>query len=986
MFSATEALTGPIAAADAPGGSGNKWTAISDAEIAGFVNAGATTALVAAAADNAIAPKVYVDDSTPDGAVPFTEDLAGDPTSTKVNWTDIATKQFVEDESVTIFSTDATDYAADGIHENGFRLTSGSIWISNGELWRRTGANLQIDNVAQASAVRPQAEGTEFTDTTFDVDLATIGQETITVNADVRNVIMVTDVLSDSAAGTTTSTVVSVVYTAPTSTITLDNRTLGSGDSIFLRRGPRGWEELGIGGGGSSNTFNALQDTPDTYPQSDGQSLERNNYAVVNGANNGIEFTNPFPVNDNTNRLNVLNGLTIRSIGADYIEFATFTPNFAAQSYTLNFDQPAFAFAQSTDNPNDFLTQYINHTTMLTHESESMNFVDGAQGDAREDPYNSSFSIPNRFEDVASLTVSATANGGNIIEIDGNHEAVFAANEVLAEREINGTEVTIASVVHVTADDRTRITFVAGDEFAGGIGAGIFRETEIPVVIAGDAATWGVGANSHSTDTTPGQVIQWTVGDNLGNTYNPTDDGGLQSTIGWRAGVLNIGVNSRSQRVDQALNSLTSTMSFTGVTNPANVVDRMIGYEVGSVSASIPTAGTSNTFTLDDHIIFHNTNVRATAAATFTRPFAVDGGTGTGTNPATIEFTAASYPVPTGSNNYSLTVAWNRTVASIGTDTGFNVLIAGDSDTFSVSGDVTGEDAFAADEELSRYPSGIEAVTIVGTTFDGTNTIVTFTGANNFADGDDLYTPGDGETVIAGGGSVSTTPSTAQTPAQFVTTFSALFDSASTTSAGDNATFADVLKVSSSGSTISVEFEDGIEGFDDLVISITPTNNEFTSSNVTLVQLLDDVRRQTSAALSRTSGNGGRSISYPYWFINGGASTGENADGSLNEGFAVGLLGALGNGGYATTQSGVSSNINAWKNGNITFQSTGTSYEGFLIVPTTGTGWTLPESQNSPATPQLTGTITIGHATATVTYNVYRFQVQANNNLVLAVN
>ena len=297
----------------APNQSGQTiWTPISDAEISGFTIP-ADVAAPTVATD--VASMGYVDTSTPNGTVQNTENTDGTASSTKIEWSDLATKQFVEDESVTIYPTTDAEFNAFG----NFRLSTGTIWISGAELWQYVGSNVEIviGNYAANAPVAP---------------------------ADPDNPL-------------------------PT----------------------EHWRELGIGGGGSSNTFSQLQDTPSAYPSADGASAERHNYVTVNSGNNGLDFVDPFPLSGaQNNEVSTINGLVIRNIvagssvtGGGMIVFAIFEPRFAssaAPSDSLRWDQPMLSATVTAVNNDDVPGQYINTVNSMTFNNVS--FLDDAFTDA----------------------------------------------------------------------------------------------------------------------------------------------------------------------------------------------------------------------------------------------------------------------------------------------------------------------------------------------------------------------------------------------------------------------------------------------------------------------------------------------------------------------------------------------------------------------------------------------------------------------------
>ena len=287
--------------------SNNPWTAISDAEIAGFTIP--TNPQVPTVATD-VASMGYVDAETPSGAIQETENTNGTASGTKIAWDDLATKQFVEDESVTIYPTTDAEFNAFG----NFRLSTGTIWISGAELWQYVGPNVEIV-VGTYAANAPVAP------------------------ADPDNPL-------------------------PT----------------------EHWRELGIGGGGSGNTFSALQDTPSAYPSTDGVASERHNYVTVNSGNNGLDFVDPFPLSGaQNNQVSTINGLVIRNIvlgdpttGGGHIVFAIFEPRFASSAApsggNLRWDQPMTSATVIATNNDDVPGQYVNTVNSMTFNNVS--FID----------------------------------------------------------------------------------------------------------------------------------------------------------------------------------------------------------------------------------------------------------------------------------------------------------------------------------------------------------------------------------------------------------------------------------------------------------------------------------------------------------------------------------------------------------------------------------------------------------------------------------
>ena len=289
----------------------NPWIAISDAEIAGFT---IPTNPQAPTVATDVASMGYVDAETPLGAIQETENTDGTDSGTKIAWSDLATKQFVEDESVTIYPTTDAEFNAFG----NFRLSTGTIWIYNAELWQYVGPNVEIliGNYAANLPVAP-------------VD--------------------------------------------PDNPLSTEH-----------------WRELGIGGGGSSNTYTALQDTPSAYPSAAGTSSERHNYVTVNSANNGLDFVDPFPLSGaQNNQVATINGLVIRNIvagdpttGGGHIVFAIFEPRFAtnaAPGTTLRWDQPMTGAIVQALNNDDVPGQYVNTANTLTFNGVS--FLDAPHVD-----------------------------------------------------------------------------------------------------------------------------------------------------------------------------------------------------------------------------------------------------------------------------------------------------------------------------------------------------------------------------------------------------------------------------------------------------------------------------------------------------------------------------------------------------------------------------------------------------------------------------
>ena len=366
--------------------SNNPWTAISDAEISGFT---IPTNVAAPTAATDIASMGYVDAETPSGAIQNTENTNGTQTSTKISWGDLATKQFVEDESVTIYPTTDAEFNAFG----NFRLSTGTIWIHNAELWRYNGTNVEIvvgnyaDHIPATGTVTDSGHNTAaYTPNVNDAD--------IEINGDVTATFPLGTIVSDQADGTNSSIVTEIEYNSATTrtemTVTpAPAEAWGIGADLYIVAGD--WEELGIGGGSSSNTFSSLQDTPSAYPNAAGSSAERHNFVTVNSASNGLDFVDPFPLSGTqNNEVATINGLVIRNIiigdpatGGGRIIFAVFEPSFgssAAPSASLRWDQPMTSATVTATNNDDVPGQYVNTVNSLTFNNVS--FIDDPVVDA----------------------------------------------------------------------------------------------------------------------------------------------------------------------------------------------------------------------------------------------------------------------------------------------------------------------------------------------------------------------------------------------------------------------------------------------------------------------------------------------------------------------------------------------------------------------------------------------------------------------------
>ena len=366
--------------------SNNPWTAISDAEISGFtipVNVASPTV----ATD--VASMGYVDAETPSGAIQETQNTNGTASGTKIAWDDLATKQFVEDESVTLYPTTDAEFNAFG----NFRLSTGTIWIHNAELWRYNGVNVEI--VVGNYADHIPAIGT-VTDSGHNLSAYTpnVNDADIEINGDVTATFPLGTIVSDQADGTNSSIVTEVSYNSVSTRTEITvtpapavDWTLGA--DLYIVAGD--WEELGIGGGSSSNTYTSLQDTPSAYPQAASASAERHNYVTVNSGNNGLDFVDPFPLSGaQNNEVSTINGLVIRNIvagssvtGGGMIVFAIFEPRFAssaAPSDSLRWDQPMLSATVTAVNNDDVPGQYINTVNSMTFNNVS--FLDDAFTDA----------------------------------------------------------------------------------------------------------------------------------------------------------------------------------------------------------------------------------------------------------------------------------------------------------------------------------------------------------------------------------------------------------------------------------------------------------------------------------------------------------------------------------------------------------------------------------------------------------------------------
>ena len=358
----------------------NPWIAISDAEIAGFT---IPTDPQAPTVATDVASMGYVDAETPSGAIQETQNTNGTASGTKIAWDDLATKQFVEDESVTLYPTTDAEFNAFG----NFRLSTGTIWIHNAELWRYNGVNVEIvvgnyaDHIPAIGTVTDSNHNTAaYTPNADDAD--------IEINGDVTATFPVGTIVSDQADGTNSSIVTEIAYNSATTrtemTVTpAPAEAWGIGADLYIVAGD--WEELGIGGGSSSNTYTSLQDTPASYPSTAGSSAERHNYVTVNSANNGLDFVDPFPLSGaQNNQVATINGLVIRNIvlgdpttGGGHIVFAIFEPRFgssAAPSASLRWDQPMTSATVTATNNDDVPGQYVNTVNSLTFNNVS--FID----------------------------------------------------------------------------------------------------------------------------------------------------------------------------------------------------------------------------------------------------------------------------------------------------------------------------------------------------------------------------------------------------------------------------------------------------------------------------------------------------------------------------------------------------------------------------------------------------------------------------------
>ena len=360
--------------------SNNPWIAISDAEIAGFT---IPTDPQAPAAATDVASMGYVDAETPRGAIQETENTNGTASGTKIAWDDLATKQFVEDESVTLYPTTNAEFNSFG----NFRLSTGTIWIHNAELWRYNGVNVEIvvgnyaDHIPAIGTVTDSNHNTAaYTPNADDAD--------IEINGNVTATFPVGTIVSDQADGTNSSIVTEIEYNSATTRTEMTvapapAEAWGIGADLYIVEGD--WEELGIGGGSSSNTYTSLQDTPSAYPQAASASAERHNYVTVNSANNGLDFVDPFPLSGaQNNQVATINGLVIRNIvlgdpttGGGHIVFAIFEPRFgssAAPSASLRWDQPMTSATVTATNNDDVPGQYVNTVNSLTFNNVS--FID----------------------------------------------------------------------------------------------------------------------------------------------------------------------------------------------------------------------------------------------------------------------------------------------------------------------------------------------------------------------------------------------------------------------------------------------------------------------------------------------------------------------------------------------------------------------------------------------------------------------------------
>ena len=488
--------------------SNNPWIAISDAEIAGFT---IPTNPQAPTVATDVASMGYVDAETPSGAIQNTENTNGTPTSTKISWDDLATKQFVEDESVTLYPTTDAEFNAFG----NFRLSTGTIWIHNAELWRYNGVNVEIvvGNYAANIPVVGSVTDSGFDTTSAGFSLVVVGDVTSTFTAGT--------IISPNADGSNALTVASSSYDSASDRTTIviqdgqGSDSFGIGDDIYLVGGV--WEELGIGGGSSSNTFSALQDTPSAYPSAAGSSAERHNYVTVNSANNGLDFVDPFPLSGaQNNQVATINGLVIRNIvagdpttGGGHIVFAIFEPRFAssaAPSASLRWDQPMTSATVVATNNDDVPGQYVNTVNSLTFNNVS--FIDAPVVDASVTSGSTDLSYTvtsNEFYAKDAFTGSGNTSSnstGNLLswEVEDNNGNTYDSSSTQyagannLNRNVTWNAATLGNTVNTGGGlpfDETRSSFTVNHQVPSQVFANVGTRTTTFTATSGtvDAST-----------------------------------------------------------------------------------------------------------------------------------------------------------------------------------------------------------------------------------------------------------------------------------------------------------------------------------------------------------------------------------------------------------------------------------------------------------------------------------------------------------------
>ena len=243
--------------------------------------------------------------------------------------------------------------------------------------------------------------------------------------------------------------------------------------------------------GGAAGSFRSLNDTPNSYSGDAGE------FPRVNTAENALEFFDPFPVTNN--RLTTLNGLRIRTIGTNFIDFATFSPsNFSVEADPNNDVQwdreiQGFTFRGQNDDlvQEDYLTNVTGYTVNGVARTvgptyteygqqnrtwvDTENFLDSGQWNA---PNSVSVVVRGTINDSQGGSREVTANIGwnpaewsNVTDNWGNQRfdevitSIDVAATALTDNHAFISDISIGGDTDVSRNDRTWTRTYTGQYF-----------------------------------------------------------------------------------------------------------------------------------------------------------------------------------------------------------------------------------------------------------------------------------------------------------------------------------------------------------------------------------------------------------------------------------------------------------------------------------------------------------------------------------------